>query len=463
MDGEKKRQARIWTVFDRFTGDKVILMVALLLMLISIISVFSSTPLLVDSGRGIDRMSIMMRQLKAVGAGVAVILAFYFLGSSKLYRNIAVLCLVFSLSSLLILVANLNLGPVKAGVINGARRIILLGSGGTQIHVYEFVKVGMVIYLAWALDTYREQKFRWTAGIARRHPKLAWINSPLGQKAVYIYLPIGAATFMVMMGSNSSALFLALIMVLMILVGGIDFKDVLVMMLVFLVGGLCVLGAYKAGWIEGRVGTAISRITNNDEDTMQILLNSPPGSQDYNEARDALKQPVGALLAIKEGGLLGKGIGGSDQRYAVPVIFGDYMFSFIIEETGLLGAIFLILLYFSLLARGTMIAGDCDEYFDKILVVGLIILVTGQAFMHMAVNVHLPLVPQTGQTLPLVSHGTTSFLVFSAVFGILLSISRRNHAKMAKREAEVTPIIEHHEDPVRSGIDDLDALESLND
>ena len=46
--------------------------------------------------------------------------------------------------------------------------------------------------------------------------------------------------------------------------------------------------------------------------------------------------------------------------------------------------------------------------------------------MHMMVNVHFPFVPQTGQTLPLVSHGTTSFVVFSAVFGIILSISRKH-------------------------------------
>ena len=63
--------------------------------------------------------------------------------------------------------------------------------------------------------------------------------------------------------------------------------------------------------------------------------------------------------------------------------------------------------------------------------------------MHMAVNVHLPLVPQTGQTLPLVSHGTNAFLVFSVVFGILLSISKDARENMARREEEAAPIIEH--------------------
>ena len=83
--------------------------------------------------------------------------------------------------------------------------------------------------------------------------------------------------------------------------------------------------------------------------------------------------------------------------------------------------------------------------------------------MHMMVNVHFPLVPQTGQTLPLVSHGTTSFLVFSAVFGILLSISRETYLKMRKREEEAVPIIQREPaDEVQASLDDLDNLETVN-
>jgi cell division protein FtsW len=79
------------------------------------------------------------------------------------------------------------------------------------------------------------------------------------------------------------------------------------------------------------------------------------------------------------------------------------------------------------------------------------------------VNVHFPLVPQTGQTLPLVSHGTTSFLVFSAVFGILLSISRETYLKMKRREAGAIRIIEREPaDEVQARLDDLDALDTVN-
>ena len=454
-----KNQPRIpWT--ERFKGDKVILMIALLLMLISVISVFSSTPLLALE-TNTDRISIMTNQLKVVGLGVLIIVLLYLFGRSSWYRKGAMLCFGFSAAMLTVLVLNLDLGIIAAGEINGARRIIKVF--GKQLHVYEFVKVFMILYLSWALDTYRKGEFKWSKRIASRFSRLEWVGRPFWEKVFYIYVPIGFTVFSVMMGSNSSALFMAIVMVLIILIGGIDYRDIGIVAIVLVLGVGSLVFSYKQGWLKGsRIETALSRLSNDDDKTMQLLLDSETGSRDYNRARDQLRQPVGALLAIKEGGIAGKGIGNSTQKYKVPVVFGDYMFSFIIEETGILGAIFIILLYFSLLARGTMVAKDCDDYFDKVTVVGLTILVTGQAFMHMAVNVHMPLVPQTGQTLPLVSHGTTSFLVFSAVFGLLLSISRQTYLKMKQREAEVAPIIEHTPDEVQSSLDDLEALDTGN-
>lgn len=428
-------------MIDRFTGDKVILLIALFLMLISVISVFSSTPLLARE-LGTGRMDIMLDQLKAVGLGFVFIFLLYFFGRVEVYRRFSMLGFAITFGILIILVLNLNLGFVRAGSINGARRILKIA--GRQVHVYEFVKVFMIMYLGWALDTFKRHGFKWLPMLAQKFEKLAFLEKDLWQKIFYIYLPIFLTTFMVMMGSNSSAIFIAIIMILMVLVGGIDWKDIGVMMLALVAGVSIMLLAYKAGLLkDSRIGTAISRIMQDDDAVMNKLLSSPRGSKDFNDARDELKQPVSALLAIKEGGIFGKGIGNSTQKYATPVIFGDYMFSFIIEETGIIGAILIIILYFSLLARGSLVARECDRYYDKMIVTGLIMLVTGQAFMHMAVNVHLPMVPQTGQTLPLVSHGTNSLLVFSIVFGILLSISKDAKENMARREAEAEPLIVH--------------------
>ena len=426
---------------DRFSGDKVILLIALFLMLISVISVFSSTPRLAND-TGSDRVSIMVDQLKVVALGFVIIFGFYYFIKVEWYRKLSQFGFLLSFGILIILVLNLNLGIVRAGSINGARRILLVA--GKQVHVYEFVKLFMVMYLGWALDSFKNGEFKWAPRLARLFPRLSFLEKDIWQKIVYIYLPILLTTLMVMMGSNSSALFIGAILVLMVLVGGIDWRDIAYVVAVGLLGIGMMVGAYKAGWLkESRIGTAIGRITRDDDATMQKLISSKRESLEWRQARGKLDQPVGALLAIKEGGPMGKGIGNSTQKYQVPVIFGDYMFSFIVEETGLWGAFILLILYFSLLARGTMVAKECERYYDKVILTGLIILVTGQAFMHMAVNVHLPMVPQTGQTLPLVSHGTNAFLVFSIVFGIVLSISKDARENMARREAEAAPIIEH--------------------
>ena len=459
----KGRRRNIWNWMDGFRGDKVILIIALLLMLISVISVFSSTPLLALE-TGVGRIDIMTTQLKVVGIGVVVILLLYIFGRSGLYRWFGKIGFALSLLMLVILVFNLNLGIVQAGEINGARRIIKVF--GKQLHVYEFVKVFMILYLAWALDAYKKGEFKLNKFLATLSPRLfTWTTRPLGEKTVYIYLPALLSIGFVASGSNSSALFLAAVLILIILIGGVNFREIALFFISLIVlGGILVLG-YKTGLIKSnRIETAFHRITNDDDATMEILLDAKIGSPEYEAARDELRQPVGAMLAIKEGGLLGKGIGNSTQKYVVPVIFGDYMFSFIIEETGFIGAILIILLYFSLLARSSTIAKGCDNYFDKIVVAGLAILVTGQAFMHMMVNVHFPLIPQTGQTLPLVSHGTTSFLVFSAVFGILLSISRETYLKMKKREEEAYKSIHEREpaDEVQASLDDLENMESDN-
>ncbi len=447
MSEEKKNTSflgHLANILDSFTGDKVIFLIALFLMLISVVSVFSSTPRLAND-TGSDRVTIMVNQLKVVALGFVLIFSLYYFGKREWYRKLSMLGYLASFGVLAILVLNLNLGVLRAGEINGARRILIVA--GKQIHIYEFVKLFMIMYLGWALDTFKNHGFKWAPRLASLFPRLAFLEKDLWQKILYIYFPILSVTLMVMMGSNSSALFIGAIMVLMVLVGGIDFRDVGYVVAVGILGIGVMFGAYKAGWLkDSRIGTAIGRITQDDDATMQQLITSKRESLEWRQARGKLDQPVGALLAIKEGGVFGKGIGNSTQKYQVPVIFGDYMFSFIVEETGILGALVLIILYFSLLARGTMVAKECDSYYDKVIVTGLIILVTGQAFMHMAVNVHLPMVPQTGQTLPLVSHGTNSFLVFSLVFGILLSISKDARENMARREAEAKPILEHGED-----------------
>ena len=454
------KEKGIWGLLDKFEGDKVIWMIVILLILMSIVSVFSSTPLLALEQGG-DRIAIVREQLIIAVVGLLVITACYNIRSIGFFRLFAQLGYAVSLLLLVCLVAKVRTPVIRAAEINGAWRILKVF--GLQIHVYEVVKVAMVMYLAWAVNALREDSFTAANYLSTKFKRLSFLSRTFWKKLIYIYFPIVSICVLMLHGGTSSTLFFAMIMFLVIYVGGVRLNEVALLALVVAGYVALVVGLYKASAgrikLSDRIVTAIGRVDDRSEDNMTIITSAPRNSKAFQDALDKEKQPVSAMIAIKEGGLLGKGPGRSTQRYVVPVIFGDYMYSFIVEEYGILGGIFVIILYVSLLARGAMIAKDCDNYFAKVAVAGLILLISSQAIMHIAINVHL--VPQTGQTLPMISHGASSFLVFSIAFGIILSISRMVRVKMKRKERDAQPILVREEERPRDEVHDT--ISDLND
>ena len=435
----KKRS--LWNIADRIEGDKVVWIIVLMLILLSIVCIFSSTSRLLEAGQ--TRMDMVKGQLGIVAGGLALIIVCYNIKNILIFRWFSKWGFAVSFVLLALLDLHLDLGFVKAVEINKAWRI--LSVAGIQIHVFEVVKVAMVMYLAWALAALKKEE----------------LTKPAGknlQKALYIYLPFLVTFVMIIPGSNSSALFIGAIMFAVILIGGGGFKD---LALIAVAGGLLVaicFGIYKVsdGKAMGRIGTAVSRIFE-DTDYEQMYIDATD-SYTRGKALDAMRQPYSAKIAVKQGGFLGKGPGQSTQRYAVPDISEDYMYSFIIEEYGLLGGIIVIFLYVSLLARGSIIVRNCgSDLYPKVAVAGLCLLITGQAFLHMFVNADIG--PMTGQTLPLISHGNSAFLCFSLAFGIILSFSRIAGRRIDRETRQAQPLAEAT-GTVKSDLDVLDDFES---
>jgi cell division protein FtsW len=151
-------------------------------------------------------------------------------------------------------------------------------------------------------------------------------------------------------------------------------------------------------------------------------------------------QSAHGCIAIANGGILGKIPGNGQERNTLPQAFSDFIYAIIIEEMGLIGGIFVIMLYLALFVRAGIIANQCDNLFPKILVMGTAMLFVIQALSNMAVAVHL--IPVTGQPLPLVSRGGTSTLINCIYIGILLSVSRYENQKGIKRDAEIVKELE---------------------
>ena len=446
MAGKKKKKSAFWTFADQFEGDKVVWIIVLLLILLSIVCMFSSSSRLLRDG--MTRLDLVRNQLIIVLAGLAVIIVCYNIKNIAFFRWCSQWGFLLSLAMLALLDAHVNLPFIKALNINNAYRILSIG--GFQVHVFEVVKVSMVLYLSWAMDALKQGKLKGPQ-------KLLW------KKIIYLYAPFLVIFVMIIPGSNSSALIIGLLMFVMILLGGGNFKDMAVLAaagvaVIALIVGIYNLTKNTEHPLFARIGTGVSRIFEEDHWEQQAI-DSPKGSIAYQEAIDAIRQPYSAKIAVKQGGLLGKGPGQSTQRYVVPDMSEDYMYSFIIEEYGLVGGILVIFLYVSLLARGSIIARNCgSDHYAKLTVAGLCLLITGQAFLHMFVNADIG--PMTGQTLPLISHGNSAFLCFSIAFGIILSFSRIASRRIDKETRNAAPLVEMHESAVQDGLQDLEAFES---
>ena len=452
----KKVEERV-NFMDRLAGDKVVWIIVLCLCLISMVAIFSSTSQLATEST--TRIDIVRTQFFTILGGLALIFILYKINNIKVFKWLSQWGFLLSLVMLLILDLKLNIGPIESASINGARRILKVG--GFQIHVFEIIKVAMVMYLAWAVETFRKGGFKLLEKLSEID-RLHFLGTELAQKIIYIYAPILIVCVASLPGGNSNALFIAALMFLTIMLAGMPFRDILVIgaLGILLLAGCIGIYFASGGKKFERIGTLVSgsRFGNASEET---FIQAQRGTVEYQKALDKIRQPIGAKLAIKRGGVFGKGPGGSVQKYVVPVIYEDYIFSFIIEEYGLLGGILVIILYISLLARASIIVRNCDDKFAKYAIAGLSVMISGQAMMHILVNCDVGLL--TGQTLPLISYGTSAFLSISIAFGILLSISRMATRKVEREAAKSDPIVSFKEDDVKDRLDILNEYESVDD
>ncbi|WP_457569216.1 FtsW/RodA/SpoVE family cell cycle protein [Desulfurobacterium sp.] len=134
-------------------------------------------------------------------------------------------------------------------------------------------------------------------------------------------------------------------------------------------------------------------------------------------------QLVQALVSFAKGGITGVGIGQGQQKLAfLPLAFSDFIYAHIGEEGGFIMALIVLLLFFTILVVGLMIADRTDDKLGKFLSLGLTLYIFLEALVHIGVNIGV--VPTTGITLPFVSQGGTSLISMYIAVGLLMSIAR---------------------------------------
>lgn len=396
------------SILSKLSGDKVIWIVVFLLSLISIALIYSSSSSLAYKEKTTN-FAFLVKQIQFVLMGLVALYICYRVPLGW-YRVLAYPALIVS-------VILLALTPIIGEEINGARRWINLGF--TTFQPTEMAKIAIVLYLARALEVSKLETFK--------------------EFLIKIIIPIGVTCILILIGSVSAALFVGMISLLMLIIAGVKWNYI------FKAGGIAasalvlIILLHVAGLqLFPRLDTALSRLIRFGSKT-EITEELTP--EEKQKEADKTYQADMAKVAISSVGILGKGPGKSTQRYFLPHPYSDYIYTIIIEEYGLAGGTFVLMLYLWFLFRCVILAKNCTRVFSALTVAGLGLLITVQATLHILVNVGY--LPVTGHTLPLLSLGGTSLVILSCAFGIILSVSRTIDISSQKKKLTVTEEQKH--------------------
>jgi cell division protein FtsW len=186
---------------------------------------------------------------------------------------------------------------------------------------------------------------------------------------------------------------------------------------VLYVGGARLKHVFFTLWTVGSALGGIVMLLNHSRQRVLDFVNSLVTGNAIN------KQVLQAQIALGSGGIFGIGIGHSRQSdLFLPEAYGDFIFSIVGEELGFLGSIILLFLYMSLFLISLVIAKKSQDKFGQLIVFGLAFNILMSAFINSAVVTGL--LPTTGITLPFVSFGGTSIILFGISAGIIVNVAR---------------------------------------
>lgn len=276
---------------------------------------------------------------------------------------------------LLILVQFTDLG-VKVG---GARRWMRVH--GVSFQPSEFARFAMVVFLAYSLSKKKEQIRDLTTGFLP-----------------HIIVLMGFTALIILQPDFGSVMILAMLTWIMLYVGGASKKHLfltlalaLPLLLFFLFGEEYRRNRMMAFW------------------------------DPWAYAADGGYQIIHSLMAFGTGGLIGTGIGkGYQKLFYLPEPHTDFIFSVVGEELGLIGVVFILCMFVSILYFGIRIALNARNLFGLYLAVGITLSIALQASVNIGVS--LALLPTKGLTLPFISYGGTSLVLNMTAIGILMNI-----------------------------------------
>lgn len=411
------------TLGNIFKGDKVIWMVFFFLCIISIVEVYSASAGLTYKGGHYWAPIVKHTGILLVGVFAMVVTLNI---KCKYFKIVTPFLLVISIIALVtVLIAGQS--------TNGAQRWISII--GIQFQPSEIAKGTMVLATAQILSAMQTEQ-----GADKNAFK-------------YILIVSGCIVPFIMVENLSTAMLLCLVIFLMMMIGRVPGKILgkvlgIVTLLIVTVFALVMLVGQDREKInaQGQQVVQVSNTAGKEETTMftkvfhrfdtwkaridRFIDGKEIAPEDFDLDKDG--QIGHANIAIVSSNVIGKGPGNSVERDFLSQAFSDFIYAIIIEEMGIIGGVFVAMLYIILLFRTGQIANRCENNFPAFLAMGLALLLVTQALFNMCVAVGLA--PVTGQPLPLVSKGGTSTIINCVYIGAILSVSRSAKKKQATDE-----------------------------
>lgn len=392
-------------------GDKHIWGIYIFLCIISVIELYSaSSREVAHAGMGVYGTIVRHGLQLLLGFGII-----YFLQGVH-YKRIYKWIIPFTGLSLVMMFYTL----VAGDVVNGARRSF--NAVLFSIQPSEFLKISAAMMMALIMSRTQVKG----GGISKKG--VMWAAG----------LILFFCALLAPQGLTNTLLLMSISMSMMI-VGGISLRNLGTVLLIY---GAC-FGLYlgyqslrgSSGETTEQTAGSVGEQTANGsrvsvwEDRIGSFIGS--GKPKYEEPMTSdNRQEMLGYMAQAHGGVFGVMPGNSRETSRLPLAFTDYIYSIVVEEMGLIGGLFVLILYLWLLARASAIASKCVRAFPALLVIGMALVIVFQALFHICIVTGV--IPVSGQPLPLISKGGCSIVVTSIAFGVMLSVSRfavRNTAK----------------------------------
>ena len=412
-------------------GDRVIWGTVILLVLSSLLVVYSATGSLAYKLYKGNTEVYLFKQVAFIVIGFCVI---YFAHrvNYTIYSKVAKILFLFCIP---LLFYTLFFGVT----LNEGSRWIKLPIINMTMQTSDLAKLGLFMFLARLLS--------------RKQNKIKDFKKGF----LPVIIPVVITCLLIAPANLSTALLLGASCMVLLFIGRVRTKHLLITIgaafipVVFLIMAAVInhkttgedevaLTKEKSSKITARVTTWVSRVE-------QFIYGGKEADNDN------MYQTNQAKIAIAKGGLMGVGPGNSEQRNFLPQAYNDFIYAIIIEEYGLMGGAFIIFIYLVFLFRSIRLFKRCPYAFGAFLAIGLSFTLVLQAMANMAVNVNL--FPVTGVTLPLVSMGGSSFLFTCLSIGIILSVSRNVEQLEGKRQKEALD----KKDEVEEDVKELENVE----